>query len=250
MKTDAFNNRTPRNEIRSGSRGDQFNASFKKERHDEPAQFPTSEIEEVRRVSETRDARTNRSQRGDRGSGSRSSQNRSAGNAARNVANAVARQAVVMVSGAVIVTNSYQTMVEEREERAAVRERTLAIEAATAAHGIDLDGVADGTCVWVWEEGNESVLLLIPGVGLADATVTIEEEAPGCVTPGTRTYTATAVIGEESFTDSQTEEIPATGHSFGEPEISTDADGNPVIRVHCSGCDQDFEIGYNIEKIE
>lgn len=240
MRKDEFNSRKLRNEIRGGKSGSQFNASRKQERHKEAPQFAAKKVEGIRRVSEYRDARA-RARNSRAGSAS-------ASGAKSNLTTALVRQAVVMVAGAVVVTSSYQTAVAEREEREALRERAFSVEAVAAAHGIDLTGVADGTCVWVWEEDSESALLLIPGVGFAEATVTVEEEAPGCVTPGLRTHTATAVIGKETYTDAQTEEIPATGHSFGEPQVTTDADGNPVIRAHCSGCDQDFEIGYTIEK--
>ncbi len=262
MRKDAFNSRNFRNGMRAQSAGSQFNASHKRERHSDPPQFAGNEVEEIRNSSEYRDARAN-AQSGGRssqrsGSGSSSARGNSAGSstgasasgAVSNIATTVVQQAVVMVAGAAVVTNSYTAMVEEREERAAVRERTLAIEAAAAESGLDIESLEEGEAVWVWEEDRESAMLLIPGVGVADAEVTVEEEPPGCVTPGLRIYTATAVIGEETYTDAQEEEIPPTGHSFGEPQVTTDADGNPVISVHCDGCDQDFELRYNTEKEE
>ena len=255
MRKDAFNSRRPRNVIRSSSRVDQFNASFKKERHDDPPQFPTSEIEEVRRFSETRDTRKSCSQSTSRGSSSRSPENRShkgrsSGKAARNATNTLVRQAIVMVAGAVVVTNTYTAAVEERD---AERANALSAVAAVAELADQAFGNGDGelgVAFWTWSADHSSASVLVPGVGQAEATVSVTEESAGCVTEGTRTYTATAVIKDTTYTDTVTETIPAAGHSFGAAQITTDADGNTTLTYHCDGCDQDFEIGFTAEEAE
>ena len=101
---------------------------------------------------------------------------------------------------------------------------------------------------WTWGAGNDSATLRIYGQGSISADVTSTEEPAGCTTAGTRTYTATAQLGGRTYTDTRTETIPATGHSFGEAQTTTDDTGKTTIHYHCSGCDQDFDIEIGVEK--
>lgn len=251
MRIGPFNNRTPRNVIRGSSRGDQFNTAHKKERHDEPPQFAASDVEEIRRVSEYKDSRPKRSRSDDRDKGSRSSKNGSSGNAARNATNTLVRQAVVMVAGAVIVTNSYQAAVEKRELEASIAAAAAAGEIWLDEEALeDVDSEALAEAMWIWAEDNSTASFFIPGVGNAEAVVTVTEEPAGCTTEGLRTYTASVVVNGTTYTDVITEVIPATGHSFGEAQTETDADGNITILYHCSGCDQVFEVGFTADKAE
>ncbi|MCR5042352.1 MAG: hypothetical protein K6C36_09690, partial [Clostridia bacterium] len=71
-----------------------------------------------------------------------------------------------------------------------------------------------------------------------DAAVTLSENVPaGHLDDGHKTYTATATIGSQTFTDTKTDVITAEGHSF-EWIIDTDADcGNPGVKhEECSVC--------------
>ena len=106
----------------------------------------------------------------------------------------------------------------------------------------------DTTPQWSWGVGNDSASLRIIGQGSVSAEVTSTEEPAGCTTAGTRTYTATAQLGGRTYTDTRTETIPATGHSFGEAQTTTDETGKTTIHYHCSGCDQDFDIEIGVEK--
>ena len=99
---------------------------------------------------------------------------------------------------------------------------------------------------WSWTDDKRSATLWLPGVGNVEAEVSIVEVPAGCTAAGTRTCTATAEAGGRIYTETRSETIPATGHSFGSPSTTTDGDGNAVIRYHCDGCDQDFEIGYGV----
>ena len=120
MRAGQFNNRKPRNVVRAGkhSSGSEFNTSFKRERHPEPPQFPTSRIEEWKQFSEMRDARPNQSG-SSRGGSSKSRRGKRSGSRARRMTKVFVRQAVGMLAGAVVVTNTYQVAVAEREaERA------------------------------------------------------------------------------------------------------------------------------------
>ena len=124
MRSGQFNNRRPRNAVGAGKRnsGNEFNTSLKRERHPEPPQYPTSEVDERKQFSETRDARPERSENRSQSSssrsessssGSRSSSSRSAKqmqNAARNVV----RNTVVMVGGgATVLANTTMPQLKE-----------------------------------------------------------------------------------------------------------------------------------------
>ena len=94
----------------------------------------------------------------------------------------------------------------------------------------------------------EPIIFGIYGQGSISADVTSTEEPAGCTTAGTRTYTATAQLGGRTYTDTRTETIPATGHSFGEAQTTTDETGKTTIHYHCNGCNQDFDIEIGVEK--
>ncbi|MDO4942891.1 MAG: Ig-like domain-containing protein, partial [Lachnospiraceae bacterium] len=53
-----------------------------------------------------------------------------------------------------------------------------------------------------------------------DATVEEDKEAldrPTCTEPGTKTYVATVTFNGKDYTDTKTKEVPATGHTYGDP---------------------------------
>lgn len=143
MKIWQFNRPTPRNVIGAGKRktGNEFNTGLKRERHPEPPELYTAgKVKEWKRVSETRDSRPKRAA----GTAYRVSETaRRARNSARRsgsaqrsdsvgkrsgkdgskrtsrIAQGVVRQAVAILAGATIITNTYQSMVEARNlERA------------------------------------------------------------------------------------------------------------------------------------
>ena len=67
----------------------------------------------------------------------------------------------------------------------------------------------------------------------------------GCTTTGTRTYTATVERTGQTDTDTRTETIPATGHSFGAPELTTSG-GSSSLTYHSDRCNPDFVIEFGI----
>ena len=105
--------------------------------------------------------------------------------------------------------------------------------AAYTAVYAEADREFDGP-VWNWT-----------GVGSATATFTAKDDPtysetvdalitsdvttePGCETEGVRTYTATALFRGQTYTDTKTEPIPATGHVWGEPTYEWAADNSTV----------------------
>ncbi len=57
-----------------------------------------------------------------------------------------------------------------------------------------------------------------------------------CTEDGTRTYTATVVFDGETYTDTKTETIPATGHKYGEPKWSWNGYTAASAAFTCSEC--------------
>lgn len=118
MRIDQFNNLPPQNIIgsRTRSSGDEFNTSLKKERRPDPPEFSTSEVEEYISYSETMDLRAR--QTANRSSYGSEMQNPGAKQSARRTTQSLTKsfvqQVVCMAAGAVIVTTTYNTMVEAR----------------------------------------------------------------------------------------------------------------------------------------
>ena len=66
----------------------------------------------------------------------------------------------------------------------------------------------------------------------ADAVVTSETTAETCTEAGKITYTATAVIDGETYTDIQEVEIPATGHDWGDVTYTWADDNSSATATH------------------
>ncbi len=74
------------------------------------------------------------------------------------------------------------------------------------------------------------------------ATITNEVTTPAaCETGGVRTYTATVTVtfGEQTYTNTKTETIPATGHSYGDPAWTWTAFSGATATFTCSACDDE-----------
>ncbi|MCI5583905.1 MAG: leucine-rich repeat domain-containing protein, partial [Anaeroplasma sp.] len=76
------------------------------------------------------------------------------------------------------------------------------------------------------------------------AIITSEVTTPAaCETTGDRTYTATVTFGGNTYTNTKTEEIPATGHTYGDlifANAPTCEDDGNVAHYHCSECEKYF----------
>ena len=251
MKTRAFNDKTPRNAIRGSKHGSEFNTSHKTERKKLALPYYAAIIAEHQRFSEFIDTKSNEAEK----SSSRSEKSKRRKKAAKNLPNTFVRQAVVMVVGTTLVANSYQVMTGGPSlldmlsaTPASAADATVTSNSSQSDETEDNNAVPTGEPEWIWGEDNETATLRIPGVGEAEASVEKEETPAGCTTDGLAVYTATAVLNDNEYSDSREEILPATGHSFGEPELTTDSDGNTVFKYHCDGCGQDFEMSYLIEK--
>ena len=74
---------------------------------------------------------------------------------------------------------------------------------------------------WTWEGYASATATLTDkngsGTITVEATITSVRTEPTCEKDGKVVYTATAAVGEQTFTDEKTEILPATGHKWGEP---------------------------------
>ncbi len=75
---------------------------------------------------------------------------------------------------------------------------------------------------WNWAEdfSSAAAVFTCPQDGASksyEAEITVESVDATCTEPGTITYTATVEVDGVTYTDVQTEEIPAPGHNYGEP---------------------------------
>lgn len=397
MRLGQYNNRKPKNAVGAGkqSSGNEFNSSLKRERHPEPPQYPTSKVDERKKVSESRDARPKESGSRSQSSSSRSSSSRressssSKSSASRNsasnnvkqmqnAARSVVRSTVVMVGGTTTVlantvmpelkTTISETFhievptivetvaqsgentadwlvegdeagifeegeeetleedleaddpdetdeidedsddnddrdtedgdeetappdedaaetppeqpeevpedvseeepeevpeevpeelpeevpeeaeeepeeeVEEETEEEPVEEPEVPEQPATPSTP---SGGSSGPIIrWTWSDGNAGASVWVQGYGTAEATVKKEEKPATCTEDGSITYTATATVGEQIYTDTRTEKTAdATGHTFGAPQTS-----NGKTVYHCSECGKDFVINYGISE--
>ena len=327
MRTGQFNRRTPRNVVGANVRQskDSFNKAHKKETKADPPQFASSQVEEHRRFSETRDSRPNHSSSSSSSQNSRSSSRGSGSRTnVQSMTKGFVRSVVGMTAGAVMVTNSYTTMVEARDlERAMAADQAAAIveemdvadteateqdqsldngtgeesgnndlatemeqaptetpseapsevpsealsevpsealsetpseaatEAATQAPAEQPTEAAGGESAdpetrWTWSEDGTGASIWIEGVGDVEATVTktTQKEAT-CTEDGILLYTATAEANGVTYTDTKTDTIPATGHSF----EGTIQEGNSIV-YRCTGCGLEFSIGMDIDREE
>ena len=147
MRTGQFGSRKPRNVVGGGKRrpSNEFNSGLKRERRPDPPQFSSPKVKERKQFSESRDARPGKSASGSpapqgRASRKNASRKRTGG---RNRMSKFVQQAVGMAAGAVVVTTSYQNMVEAREAKLA-EDRNAQAVIETVTEGQGFGGNTDG----------------------------------------------------------------------------------------------------------
>ena len=123
------------------------------------------------------------------------------------------------------------------------------VENITTVHKYQVQKDAEDEPVFVWNDEHTSATLQV--VCSHDANHTDHTEAsitsdvttaPTCTVAGERTYTASAVYGEVTYTGTVTEEIEALGHLFTKYEsnndATTEADGTKTAKCDRNGCDE------------
>ena len=170
MKIDQFNDLAATNLIGSETRDpkDEFNSHLKKEKYAAPPEFSSQGVEDYVMYSETldmspqmsaeqRDRRSEaQSDNGDYSDGS--SDGRSSGSSgAQSLTKMLVQQAVCLVAGAIIITSSYQTMVEKREaERNSPSEPPAAVVEIAGPTGTETEATQDAENDTPVENGDEN----------------------------------------------------------------------------------------------
>lgn len=140
------------------------------------------------------------------------------------------RSVVGMTAGLLLVMNTYTSAVEKRE----------------SPQTGDAAVIAQQEGVWNWSEDFTTATFDLSGWGEVPGVVTISEEnPPTCTGEGSRTYLATAELGGKTYTDTQMETLPPTGHTF-EAGIRT----GEGIEFPCAKCGEKVSIGLAIGEEE
>ena len=128
---------------------------------------------------------------------------------------------------------SYQTI---KEHEAAKANPTPVVAEAK----IDWGTEESGATFSLWDkDGN-----LIKEITAVVVTTQID---PTCTKEGTITYTATAEDGDKTYSDTRTETIAPTGHSFGEGHL-TESDGQLTIEYECAHCHEKFTVTTSVDE--
>ncbi|MBR4445031.1 MAG: DUF4214 domain-containing protein [Solobacterium sp.] len=143
-------------------------------------------------------------------------------------------------------TKTIEASIEKRSEAASCEEAGLVTYTATVVLDdkqytdvkeayVEAVGHAWGAPVWKWSEDHASAEAVFTCERDASHKVTIQAEvteeitkAAACESEGVKTFTATAVLEGNTYTDVQTEAIPAIGHKYGEPTYEWTADNSSV----------------------
>ncbi|MBR0082357.1 MAG: hypothetical protein IJP98_06455 [Clostridia bacterium] len=170
MKIDQFNDLAATNLIGSETRDpkDEFNSHLKKEKYAAPPEFSSQGVEDYVMYSETldmspqmsaeqRDRRSKaQSDNGDYSDGS-SDGGSSGSSGAQSLTKVLVQQAVCLIAGAIIITSSYQTMVEKREaERNSLSEPPAAVVVIAGPTGTETEATQDAENDTPVENGDEN----------------------------------------------------------------------------------------------
>jgi len=155
-----------------------------------------------------------------------------ASNVTRGAVQAVAAPVVGVVAGAAILVGGYS-----------------AIEAQKIPELPPI--VATVECDWA-EAYNSATITLTDenGTYIAElpATVSIKEVAATCTEAGARTYTATAIYDEQSYSKVHVETISPSGHTFDEGKIVVGENDTPMKVYECTHCHEKVSIAITIDE--
>ena len=102
-----------------------------------------------------------------------------------------------------------------------------------------------GEITIVWAEDNTATAYVLRNDGEkinVETNVDSQTTAATHTTAGYTVYTATATFGDETATDSRIVEIPAAGHTYGEPEWTWSEDLTMAIATFSCDCEEDGSV--------
>ena len=108
------------------------------------------------------------------------------------------------------------------------------------------------TVSWRWNDDGSAVLVLTDSAGntISEiyADVTTSTVAATCSKAGRNTYTASAEVYGQTFTDVRYEDLPALGHSFDSGKEVTLKDGRTAMQYECTRCHKHFTVVNSIDE--
>ncbi|MBO4677591.1 MAG: leucine-rich repeat domain-containing protein, partial [Oscillospiraceae bacterium] len=104
---------------------------------------------------------------------------------------------------------------------------------------------------WAWVANHTTAMAIFTCEGCGDsqtvrASITMSTKEASCTQTGAKIYTASVTFGGETYTDEQTETIPATGHTPGDPvrenevAASCAAAGSYDEVTYCTVCHEEL----------
>lgn len=167
-------------------------------------------------------------------------QSRTAQNAGRNAGNIVkniASKAVAVVGGGAVVVAGYTAIVAAQ-----------APEPAPIVQYVEADWLT-------WNENELTVPVTLRDaegnvIKEITAVVSLAEIPATCTKEGSKTFTATAEDGGETYTDDHVETLAPIGHEFDEGTAGKDANGNVIMTYECAHCHEQFIISTSMEENE
>lgn len=106
---------------------------------------------------------------------------------------------------------------------------------------------------WSWSSDGTTATLAITDssgqvISETPASVTTSENPATCKADGSITHTASASYNGQTYTDTQTEVVPALGHSFDSGTEVTLDDGNTAMNFECTRCHEHFVIKNSVSE--
>jgi len=154
--------------------------------------------------------------------------------ATRGILSAIATPVVGIVVGAVILVSGYQAI-----EAQNIPEPTPIVATVECDWGADFD-----SAILVLTDDSGAVITELP------AEVVMAEVAATCTESGTRTYTATAIYDEQTYSKVHVETISPLGHTFDEGKVVISENGPPMMVYECTHCHEKISIAITVEENE
>lgn len=234
--------------------GDGFNRALKGQPYTRPKEYASSDLDEYHDYPEFKDLEKEQEEKKKENSqnsdqpGKKDLKNSKIKNTAKTTRNLVGRF-VAIAAGTVVLANT-NPVLAERFPFLQVSS-IFQIEESTAQEEV-VDPDAGITKTWTWSADLSSVTLEITdqngNTKELPATVSTSTTDPTCTAEGRIIHTATAVDGEETYTETKEETTDPLGHEFGEAKTVVQEDGKTEVLFECTRCHEQFKISTSVDE--